>query len=112
MEIMIFQDLEAGYLGTMHDAQVLQNNNIFTRAENCEIPTGPPISVGGNDILPYLVGDSGYPLSNWLMKPFPREPMIPKREFNKELSSAIIKVSGVHFQSNQNLLENIAQASE
>lgn len=54
---MIFQDVEAGYPGSMHDARVLQNSNIFTQAENLEILTGPPVTIGGNDIRPYLVGD-------------------------------------------------------
>jgi len=61
---MMFVDAQSGYPGSMHDAQVLQNSNIFTRAENCEILTGPTVTIGGNDIRPYLAGDSAYPLSN------------------------------------------------
>ena len=68
---MIFQDVKAVYPGSMHDARVLRNSNIFTWAETREIVTWPPVSIGGNDIRPYLVGDSAYPLSNWLLKPFP-----------------------------------------
>ena len=90
---MIFQDVEAGYPGSMHDARVLRNSNIFTLAENRDILTGPPVSIGGNDIRPYLVGDSAYPLSNWLIKPFPERTNDPQEvEFNKELSSARVKV--------------------
>ena len=76
---MIFQDVEAGYPGSMHDARVLRNSNIFTRVENSEILTGPPVSIGGNDIRPYLVGDSAYPLSNWLIKPFPERTNDPQK---------------------------------
>ena len=86
---MTFLDVEAGYPGSMHDARVLRNNNIFTPAENREILTGPTVTIGGNDIRPYLVGDSAYPLSNWLSKPFPeRTNDLHEIEFNKELSSA------------------------
>jgi len=90
---MMFLDVEAGYPGSMHDARVLQNSNIFNRAENPEILTGPTVTICGNDIQPYLVGDSAYPLSNWLLKPFPERTNDPhKIEFNKELSSACVKV--------------------
>ena len=61
---MTFLDVGAGYPGSMHDARVLRNNNIFTPAENREILTGPTVTIGGNDIRPYLAGDSAYPLSN------------------------------------------------
>ena len=72
---------------------MLQNSNIFTWAENREILTGPPVSIGGNDIQPYLVGGSAYPLSNWLIKPFPERTNDPQEiEFNKELPSARFKV--------------------
>ena len=89
MDGLIFQDVEVGFPDSIHDAQVLQNSNIFTWAKNREILTGPPVSIGGNDIRPYLVGDSAYPLSNWLIKPFPERTNDPQEiEVNKELSSA------------------------
>jgi len=90
---MTFLDVGAGYPGRMHDARVLRNSNIFTRAENREILTGPTVTIGGNDIRPYLVGDSAYSLSNWLLKPFPERTNDPHEiEFNKELSFARVKV--------------------
>jgi len=93
---MTFLDIEAGYLGSMHDARVLRNINIFNHAENREILTGPTVTIGGNDIRPYLVGDSAYPLSNWLLKPFPERTNDPHEiEFNRELSSACVKVEFV-----------------
>ena len=52
-----------------------------------------PVSIGWTDLWPCLVGGSAYPLSGWLIKPFPKGTNDPQEiEFNKELSSAHVKV--------------------
>ena len=72
----------------MHDA-----NTAYTRAKQDQILRGPSISVGRQEIRPYLVGDSAYTLSNWPMKPFPERTQDPSEiDFNKELSAARVKV--------------------
>ena len=40
-------------------------------------------------VRPHLLGDSGYPLTNWLMKPYIFTPALDQREkkYNKKLSS-------------------------
>ena len=53
----------------MHDVRVLRRSTIFQRAEHGDIITQPTINVTGDDIGPYLLGDSAYPLSPWLIKP-------------------------------------------
>ncbi|XP_068748036.1 uncharacterized protein [Montipora capricornis] len=89
----IFMDFACGYPGSMHDARVLRRNTIFQRAENGNILTQPTVNVTGHDIGPYLLGDSAYPLSPWLMKPYPEGTRDPREiAFNKELSSARVKV--------------------
>ena len=86
-------DCACGYPGNMYDARVLQGSGIFTRAEQREIFTPPTVHVAGRDITPYLVGDSAYPLSLWLMKPYPEGTRDPDEiAFNKELSSARVQV--------------------
>ena len=77
----------------MHDGRVLRRSRIFTRAEGGEILTIPTENVSGRQIGPYLVGDSAYPLSPWLMKPFPEGTRDRDEiKFNKQLSSARVKV--------------------
>ena len=86
-------DFACGYPGSMHDARVLRRSTIFQRAENGNILTQPTVNVTGHDIGPYLLGDSAYPLSPWLMKPYPEGTRDPREiAFNKELSSARVKV--------------------
>ena len=40
----------------------------------------------------YIIGDSAYPLDNWLIKPFARDNDLEKMEFNVLLSSARVNV--------------------
>jgi len=89
----IFLDFSCGYPGSMHDGRVLRRSRVFTRAEQRVILTVPTEIVSDQEIGPYLVGDSAYPLSPWLMKPFPEGTQgSDEIQFNKELSSARVKV--------------------
>lgn len=89
----IFIDFACGFPGSMHDARVLRRSTIFQKAEQGDILTQPTVNVDGNEIGPYLLGDSAYPVSPWLMKPYP-EGTRDRREitFNKEVSSGRVKV--------------------
>ena len=89
----IFMDFACGYPGSMHDARVLRRSTIFQRAEHGNILTQPTVYVTCHGIGPYLLGDSAYPLSPWLMKPYPEGTRDPREiAFNKELSAARVKV--------------------
>ena len=91
---MIFMDIAAGFPGSMHDARVLRNSMIYEKAEHGDILAAGPIHmVDGNEIQPYLVGDSAYPLSPWLQKPFPEGTRdLDEIQLNEELSSARVQV--------------------
>lgn len=56
-----FIDAVCGFPGSAHDARVLQNSELYYNAERGNILQAPVVTIGGREIRPYLVGDSGYP---------------------------------------------------
>ena len=88
-----FLDVAAGFPGSMHDSRVLRNSTLYRGINNNELLAGPTVRVGGREIKPILLGDSAYPLSTWLLKPYPEATNDPLEiNFNKELSSARVSV--------------------
>ena len=59
---MFFTDCFVGYPGSTHDARVMKNSNLYVRVVESVDSTFPNAS--------YLLGDSAYPLSSWLMTPY------------------------------------------
>ena len=82
---LLFQHVAVGYPGSIHDARVLRLSGIFDLAENEEILSAPTRMVNGGLLRPMLVGDSAYPLKNWLIKPFSNRGCLSpqKRRFMK-----------------------------
>ena len=77
----------------MHDACILRNGSLYQNAEQGDILTGPIVNVNHHEIGPYLVGDSAYPISPWLQKPFPEATRDRSEiQFKRELSSARVKI--------------------
>lgn len=77
----------------MYDARVPRGSGIFTRSERGKIFIASIAHVAGREITSYLVRDSAYPLSSWLMKRYPEGTRDPDEiAFNKELSSARVQV--------------------
>ena len=66
----LFRDIYVGWPGSIHDACVLVNSTVYKKAANNEILCGENVNIGGVDVPTFLIGDSAYPLSTWLMKPF------------------------------------------
>jgi len=67
----IFINFACSFPGSMHNARVVRHSTIFQKAEQGDILTQPTVNVNGHEIGPYLLGDSAYSLSPWLMKPYP-----------------------------------------
>lgn len=90
----LFIDIAGGFPGSMHDARVLRNTGIYEKAERGDVlATGPIHRIGPHEIKPYLVGDSAYPISTWLQKPYPEGTRDPAEiRFNYALSSARVQV--------------------
>lgn len=86
-----FMDIAAGYAGRMHDARILRCSSINEVLQYGF--DGPAVTVNDIEILPYLIGDSAYPISNTLLKPYSDKTTDPKeKKFNKEFSKARVSV--------------------
>ena len=78
-----------GYPGSIHDARVLRLSGLYELAENEQILSGPTCNINGTEVRPLLASDSAYPLTNWLVKPYPdRGRLTPEqRKFNIKFSA-------------------------
>lgn len=79
-----------GYPGSIHDARVLiRLSGLYDIAQNEQILSGPTCNINGIETRPLLAGDSAYPLTSWLVKPYlDRGRLTPeKRKFNLKLSA-------------------------
>ena len=87
---MNFIDISSGFLGSVHDARVLRASAIFNQAENGQILTRPTLNIENLTVKPMIIGDGAYPLSTWLLKPFPDNGALTRQQtkFNRTLSSA------------------------
>ncbi|XP_066934341.1 uncharacterized protein [Clytia hemisphaerica] len=85
-----FLSVATGYPGSLHDARVLRNTLIFRRCENGEYLTAPQDIVEQVVIRPLIIGDSAYPLSDWLIKPYRHAGNLTQsqRYFNRRLSGS------------------------
>lgn len=78
-DTLLLTNIYTGWPGSTHDARVLRNSELFTRAE------------AGSCIDPdkLIIGDSAYPLKPWLVTPFRDNGRLnlQQRRFNRVLSS-------------------------
>ena len=66
-----FRDVYIGWPGSVHDASIFGHSSLYKKAIAGSILNGAPINLNSQDVVPYIIGDSAYPLLPWLMKPFP-----------------------------------------
>lgn len=84
-----FVHATVGYPGSILDARVLRLSGLYDLAQNEQILSGPTCIINGIETRPLLAGDSAYPLTSWLVKPYlDRGRLTPeKRKFNLKLSA-------------------------
>lgn len=91
----LFRDVVIGWPGSVHDARVLSNSEIYNRGCNGDL-FDPNIkeTILGIDIAPVILGDPAYPLLDWLIKAYPENQNTPnwQRHFNYRLSRARMTV--------------------
>jgi len=85
----LFRDIVVGWPGSVHDARVLANSDFFKKANNNLLFSRiDHKEICDQEIPPLILGDPAYPISSWLMKPYPEKSNTPKIEqvFNYHLS--------------------------
>ena len=89
-----FLDVSTGYPGSIHDARILRLSKLQREIDQSTWLNAPSKGIGGAEVGPLLVGDSAYPLSVWLMKPFKQTPTLTESQlrFNRALSQARVVI--------------------
>ncbi|GBG60062.1 hypothetical protein CBR_g393 [Chara braunii] len=64
-------DVFVGYPGSCHDVRIVHLSSLWAREEAGELFTGPPVMLPfGVRTNGYLLGDNGYPPSEWVVVPY------------------------------------------
>lgn len=89
-----FMNVFVGWPGSCHDARILANSAIFSKAEDGSLLPTTMQQIGGVDVPVVILGDPAYPLQTWLMKPFSDQGRLTREErsFNYHLSHARVVV--------------------
>ena len=89
-----FLDVSTGYPGSIHDARILRMSRLHWKVSQGDWLKGPIKQIGPVEVGPLLVGDSAYPLSLWLMKPFKQTATLIEEQvhYNKALRQARVVV--------------------
>ena len=66
----MFLNVSTGFPGSMHDSRVLKNSSLFHETEEGNILSNPIDVTEKTKVGPVLLGDGGYPLNKWLVKPY------------------------------------------
>ncbi|XP_051996795.1 uncharacterized protein zgc:113227 isoform X1 [Xyrauchen texanus] len=66
----LFWDLCVGNPGSIHDAGILKHSQLWNMLKDGQLMSQNKVNISGHNVGHYLIGDSAYPLQNWLMKPF------------------------------------------
>ena len=84
---LLFLDFCTGFLVSVHDSRILRNSAIYAKAESPQILNFPNDVIENVTIRPLILGDGGYPLLTWLMRPYNVGQNIDPRKakFNKKL---------------------------
>ncbi|XP_070819612.1 uncharacterized protein [Chaetodon trifascialis] len=90
----LFWNVFAGMPGSLHDAMVLRLSTLWELASRGNHFPAHTRDLGGVTAGYYILGDSAYPLQNWLLKPFHDTGQLTAEQqvFNKKCSRARVVV--------------------
>ena len=90
----LFRDVYIEWPGSVHDACAFGHSSLYKKAIAGSVLNGSTVKLQSQDIVPYRVGDSAYPLLLWLMKPFPHLAALTpaQQNFNYRISRALIVI--------------------
>ena len=66
-----FLNVYTGWPGSVHDARVLSNSEVYARGEAGTLMPSHVRTLGGAPVPVVIIGDPAYPLLPWLMKAYP-----------------------------------------
>ena len=88
-----FLNVYTGWPGSVHDARVLSNSEVYARGEAGTLMPSHVRILGRVPVPVVIIGDPAYPLLPWLMKPYPGTGLSDKqRKYNRRLSRARVVV--------------------
>ncbi|XP_065316796.1 uncharacterized protein LOC135925420 [Gordionus sp. m RMFG-2023] len=90
-----FLYIDVGAYGKQSDGGVFRNSSLYREIINHTLGLPPPMPFPGtNEEMPYvMVADNAFPLSNYLMKPFPKKNLtLEEIKYNARLSHARVSV--------------------
>ncbi|KAM9343819.1 uncharacterized protein KZ484_016191 [Pholidichthys leucotaenia] len=90
----LFWNVFAGLPGSLHDAQVLRLSTLWELASRGNLFPAHIRSVGAVSAGYYILGDSAYPLQNWLLKPLHDTGRLTEEQhmFNQKISQVRVVV--------------------
>ena len=91
----IFWDVCVRAPGGTHDATHLRDSSLWEKLKGgVEILQVPALTINGSLVKPYIVGDSAYPISGQLLKPFNAKARgtADQNAFDKELRKGRVKI--------------------
>ncbi|CAM5126002.1 unnamed protein product [Eretmochelys imbricata] len=80
-----FTDTNVGRLGKVHDAHIFRNSGLFEQLQEGTYFPDQKITVGDVEMPIVILGNPGYPLLPWLMKPYTGSLDSSKEPFNYRL---------------------------
>ena len=88
-----FLNLHVGWPGSVHDARILSNSEVFEKGESGTLTPNSIRTFSGVPVPVVIIGDPAYPLLPWLIKPYPGVALsAKKKKFNTRLSRARVVV--------------------